>query len=369
MRSLVVCSNNFEEYSDRCISIESLTLNGNTINYALIESEDPDFDPERFPDSVLVKKTAFSCNYREIASMLNANAKISQIKNQIKYYPIGSEFVATVIAVGKNVKNLKVLDRVIPNGEYPFTSSINILPGLPTNHASRELEVLRAEKLFRIPDQIDDIVAAAFTIGAQTTYSMIEKLNIQEGKTVLITGINSNTSLFALNALKKRGVKIYGTSRDSRHHKKLYKLGLDGIFIISEQCDNILENSDVKNFLTLNGGFHYVIDPFADTHFTKVIDAMSMEGQYITCGVAEQFGIKTQNIKINLLLARIIQMNLSIYGNCLGTTNNLNKAVDDYVSGNLDVIIDSVFENNIKGFVEQTFKNKERFGKVVYKYS
>ncbi len=341
MRSLVVCSSNFENYYSKCIFNGSLSLDGHIINYALIESEDPHFDPELYPNHVLLKKTAFSCNYREIASMLNAYSKISMLKNEIKYYAIGSEFVATVIGVGKNVKNLKLMDRVIPNGEYPFTNSPDITPGLPTNHASREIEILPAEKLFKIPDLLEDNVASAFTIGAQTTYSMIDKLDIKTGKKVLITGISSNTSLFALNALKNMNVSVFGTSRDPRHRKKL---------------------------VAHNGGFDYIIDPFADVHLFKILEVMNMGAKYISCGVAEQFRIKNELVQINLIFARIIQNNLSILGNCLGTTENLSRAVEDYITGRLQVVIDSVFKGDIKGFIERSFLSKERLGKVVFRY-
>ncbi len=368
MRSLVVCSSNFENYYSKCIFNGSLSLDGHIINYPLIESEDPHFDPELYPNHVLLKKTAFSCNYREIASMLNAYSKISMLKNEIKYYAIGSEFVATVIGVGKNVKNLKLMDRVIPNGEYPFTNSPDITPGLPTNHASREIEILPAEKLFKIPDLLEDNVASAFTIGAQTTYSMIDKLDIKTGKKVLITGISSNTSLFALNALKNMNVSVFGTSRDPRHRKKLLDIGLDDFFVLTESVDNILENPEINKFVAHNGGFDYIIDPFADVHLFKILEVMNMGAKYISCGVAEQFRIKNELVQINLIFARIIQNNLSILGNCLGTTENLSRAVEDYITGRLQVVIDSVFKGDIKGFIERSFLSKERLGKVVFRY-
>ena len=57
-------------------------------------------------------------------------------------------------------------------------------------------------------------------------------------------------------------------------------------------------------------------------------------------------------------------------GNCLGTTEDLKNALQDYASGDLKVIIDSVFTGNQVGaFFDRTYNAPDRFGKVVYRYS
>ncbi|MCI0613174.1 zinc-binding alcohol dehydrogenase family protein, partial [bacterium] len=61
--------------------------------------------------------------------------------------------------------------------------------------------------------------------------------------------------------------------------------------------------------------------------------------------------------------------NLNILGNCLGLSQDLQQAIDDYASGSLNVIIDSMHSGNQAGnFIERTYNAKDRFGKVVYKY-
>jgi hypothetical protein len=62
--------------------------------------------------------------------------------------------------------------------------------------------------------------------------------------------------------------------------------------------------------------------------------------------------------------------NLHIIGNCIGQIGDLHRAVDDYVSGSLNVILDSVFSGGgIDSFLDKTYNAKDRFGKGVYKYS
>ena len=73
--------------------------------------------------------------------------------------------------------------RVMANNSYPAEQP-GIPGGLPGNNLSRELEIIPAAKLARIPDNMSDVEAAAFSIGAQTTFSMVRKLAIAAGSIV-----------------------------------------------------------------------------------------------------------------------------------------------------------------------------------------
>ena len=61
--------------------------------------------------------------------------------------------------------------------------------------------------------------------------------------------------------------------------------------------------------------------------------------------------------------------NIYLIGNCLGTTKDLQQAIQDCATGHFPVVVDSVFTGNqIKDFFERTYNAKERFGKVIYRY-
>jgi NADPH:quinone reductase-like Zn-dependent oxidoreductase len=61
--------------------------------------------------------------------------------------------------------------------------------------------------------------------------------------------------------------------------------------------------------------------------------------------------------------------NLQITGNCIGLTSDLQKAIEDFEAGKLEVIVDSVFSGSqISEFLHRTYNAKDRFGKVVYRY-
>jgi NADPH:quinone reductase-like Zn-dependent oxidoreductase len=73
-----------------------------------------------------------------------------------------------MISVGSEVTSLTARDWMIGNHNDSVEEAPDAPPGIATNHASREFEVLPAGKLMRIPDALDINQADGFGIGAQT---------------------------------------------------------------------------------------------------------------------------------------------------------------------------------------------------------
>jgi NADPH:quinone reductase-like Zn-dependent oxidoreductase len=354
------------------------TINGTVmldqvpVTCGIIETPDPEFrkgDPKN-EFSVLVRVSAFSLNYRDKNRIFTMAMKGSENG----FYVVGSEFVAEVLDVGPGVTELVPGDRVIGNNSYPSSGWDGVAPGVPTNHASKEVQVLHQAKLIKIPTSMPDEVAASFSIGAQTTYSMIRRLEMFEGANVLVTSGKSNTSLFAINALKNHNVNVYVTSTSHSFARELEQRGVKQIFVVPPECRNFVEHSEIAEKVMHAGGFHFVIDPYFDLHLSRVLDAMAIGAKYITCGLYDQYLALIQQPALpgygtGRELVTTMLKNLQITGNCIGLTSDLQKAIGDFDAGALDVIVDSVFSGSqISEFLDRTYNSKDRFGKVVYRY-
>ncbi|MDY6876286.1 MAG: zinc-binding alcohol dehydrogenase family protein [Chloroflexota bacterium] len=377
MRNVAVCGSKVKSLVPYNDSIETIEIEGIPVTCGIIPSKetDPDFDKKapqnRF--NVLVKIRSFSCNYRDKALVFAALNK----GGERSFYVVGSEFVSEVVDVGSEVTGFEIGDKVIGNNHYTGAGpSVNgVFEGLPTNHASKEYQVFHQAKLIKVPRKMPDEVAAAFSIGAQTAYSMIRKLNVTEGSNVLITAAKSNTSLFAINALKKHNVNIYATTTSMRFEKELKEMGVKELFQIDPTLESFTVHKRINKIAMEIGQFDCVFDPFFDLHLGKVIDVMAPGGRYVTCGLCNQYQsligqeFHYRGRDLQGVLALVISRNLQIIGNCIGLTEDLNNALKDYSSGRLDVVIDSVFSGNQVGaFFDRTYNVRERFGKVVYKY-
>lgn len=371
MRNVAVCGSRVRELLPGNRSVASLNVEGHDLTVALIETRDPSFDPraDATRSHVLIRVRGFSCNFRDLNLIISASKKAGDNA----FYPFGSDAVGEVLEVGADVTALRPGDRVISDNNY--TGGARPGEGVLTNHASKEYQIVPADRLVKIPDEMPDEVAAGFSIGAQTNYSMLRRLDLKPGMKVLVTAAKSNTSLFAINALRRRGVEVYATSTSPRFERELRELGVREL-IVAAAGEEFIRNEQMLGVLSRVGPFERVIDPFYDLHLQRVVDLMAPEGRYVTCGLYEQFtrgdGVEqSPRPRPDLLriMLPVLVRNLQLIGNCIGLTEDLTEALEDYRRGELNVCVDSVFKGEAVGdFLERTYNAKDRFGKVVYLY-
>jgi len=372
MRSVAVCGKLVEGLARLDSHFEQIELDGVPITCALLQTEAPNFDGRANGNEsqVLVNTKAFSCNYRDkkliFAALQNGAAQ--------SYYVIGSEFVGEVVAVGSEVVDLAVGDRVIGNNWYlgMLTRTNELREGVTTNHASKEFQVIHQSKLIRIPSQMPDTIAASFSLNSQSAYSMLRKLDLKPRSRILLTAAKSNVSLFVLNALRKYDVDIFVTSTSFSFEQRLKELGVTGIIKVSNNANGSVNQRSLHEGASRVGPFDSVVDPFFDLHFNSAIRLMAPGGRYITCGFV---GLKPSNgepephteVTTTEALEFAVLRNLQFIGNCLGSTEDLKNAIQDFTEGSYNVIVDSVHRGDqIASFFNRTYSARDRFGKVVY---
>jgi len=375
MRNISICGSKLQHSLTLPNIVQAMQIDGIDVFCGLIHTKESEFDANvpKNKFNVLVKKRAFSCNYRDKNLILKTAVHVPEER----FYTVGSDFVGEVVALGTEVTEFQVGDRVIGNNSYPDSGVVGLLPGVPTNNASKEYQSFHQAKLLKIPPEISDECAAAFSIGGQTTYSMIRKLDIEPGANVLVTAAKSNTSLFVINALKQHNVNLYATSTSRHFEQELKEMGVKQLIQVNPDDDDWLTSPDILHIYQETGGFNYIIDPFFDLHIGKVISLFvpGFGGKYITCGLYEQYSQLTGNefqyhgLQFSQILATMVVNNIYLIGNCLGTTKDLQQAIQDCAIGHFPVVVDSVFTGNqVKDFFQRTYNAKERFGKVIYRY-
>lgn len=345
------------------------TLHGTTVHFALVRRPDVDFDaadPAHAHD-VLVRVHAFSCNYREKGRLLQAARREAG-----GYMVLGSEFAGTVVKVGTAVDDLRPGERVFGDGTVEATAAHL---GLSTQRASQELQVLPRAKLMRFPATMPFATAAAFSVGAQTAYALVRRLRPARGAQIAVTAASSNTSLFAIAALVARGHDVHALTTSADSVPALRALGVRDCCLLAR--DQAAEPR-LAAYLAAHGleQFDAVLDPFMDIYLRKLVRHLRRGGTYITCGVYQQFSedvadaFMEQGLPLDEVFSLIIRKNLSLVGNNLGTTGDLEEALADYAAGRLPVPLDTVAgAGELARFVERTYPARGRSGKVVFTYS
>lgn len=334
-----------------------------------MEVPDPDFTSLFNSHSVVVKVQAFSCNYRDRSFIHHFGERCMTLSGNQKYFysPVGSEFVGQVVKIGSEVRSLHLGDRVMSDNSYPFKSDGSI-GGVSTNFASQRFLLFSEHQLIKVPDTMSNEVAAAFSLSAQTAYSMVRKADIKDGDNVLITALTSNTSLAIVERLKscKAKINIYGMSSKAGSLKKYIKeWGLKDIYLPPFLQDSQFGENDY-----IDKKFDVIFDPFIDLYFRDLLNHINFNSKYIFCGFYQQHpsykGI--QNSPLTMYGSCIIH-NMSLIGNCLGDREDLEKALSDFSEGRFSMNIDSVYTGNqLVEFFQKSFL-KERIGKVIYMYT
>jgi NADPH:quinone reductase-like Zn-dependent oxidoreductase len=347
-------------------SPEPISIQDTSLWCGHVTSPAPAFDPASGVDAhrALVRVRAFSCNFRDRYLILKALADLPDGRP----YTVGSEFAGDVVATGAKVTRVRAADRVMADNLWPYPEPTGWRRGVPTNHASWEYLVVHEEHLARVPDGMDYVQAAAFSIGGQTAYSMVGKLGLGEGDHALVTAGTSNTSLFSIAALRARGVQTWVTTASERFRGAFEELGVSAVFTVDPAARTWLDHATMVATTSRLGGFHGVIDPFCDTHLAKVLPFLRQGGRYVTCGMSDvEPGHGGADLRTGLAIA--IFRNLHIIGNCSGQREHLDEAIRDHANGRLPVRIDSVFCGDAAAtFVDRTFNARDRFGKVVFSY-
>ncbi|MCS9983887.1 NADP-dependent oxidoreductase [Weissella paramesenteroides] len=111
----------------------------------------------------------------------------------------GSSVVGEVVAIGSDVTDFKVGDRIAA-----------------TRHQKTYAELVPVGQSVatKVPDSIDDVHAVAAVIGAATGYQMIHRdLNVQPGQKVLIQGGAGAVGSVAVQAALNIGAQVYATAK------------------------------------------------------------------------------------------------------------------------------------------------------------
>lgn len=349
--------------------LHDVRVDGVDAMVGMLPLADVAFDPtsEQHRHAVLVRVSAFSLNYREKHRVLS----VSEVPDK-QYRVLGSEFVGLIEAVGIDVLNLKAGDRVIGNGCVDLGVSA---PGLTSTRASAERQILAAHKVAKISDAMPDEVAAAFSVGAQTAYSMVNRLPLLPGENVLVTGATSNTSLFALKKLLGKGIKVHAITTNPASVKPLQAMRVTNLCLIDKELDF---KEQMQKYLAESGVpyFDHVIDPFMDVYLPKLLPFVRRFGFYVSCGVARQSTLaqldsySTVGMPVQEVFSLLLRKSIALIGNNLGSAEDLNEALQDYECGKLRVNIAQVFDRDeqLAEFIHRSFCHAQRFGKVVFKY-
>ncbi|MGY9073869.1 MAG: quinone oxidoreductase family protein [Acidimicrobiales bacterium] len=261
---------------------------------------------------------------------------------------VGYQAAGTVVAVGDKVTNLVEGQRVVATMGHG-------------SHA--ELLSVPAGACYAIPDSLSVDEAAGIPIEYGTAHDcLFEFGRLQPGETVLIQAGAGGVGLAAIQLAHAAGATVLATASSDDRLARLGEYGLD-------HAINYVEQDVAREVMALteNRGVDLVVDPVGGKTLEASIASLAYRGRISWVGQAGRADTPPE-------VWPIMQKNGSISGVFLGAEMGMNPQrtrpmiealVARIGTGELKVVVDSVFPLEEAGAAHTYIESRQAFGRVL----
>jgi len=210
------------------------------------------------PGQALVRNTAIALNFYDVYERTGLYPVDLPA-------PLGCESAGVVEAIGEDVHDIKVGDRVA------------VLAG-PGNYA--QAMIADAGQLVVLPEGMDDKVAAAAMTKAMTVEYLLERcFKVRRGQTILFHAAAGGVGLIACQWAQALGARIIGTVSTTVKAELARQNGCDVPLILGQ--DNLVERVMEE---TKGAGVPVVYDSIGKDTFEDSLDCLARLGMLVSFG-------------------------------------------------------------------------------------
>lgn len=264
---------------------------------------------------------------------------------------LGLEIAGTIAEVGRRVTKWKVGDKVfglIPGGGYA------------------EYAVIHQDMAMKIPENLSFEQAAAIPEVFLTAYqALVWHGKLRKGESVLVHAGASGVGTAAIQIAKEMGAHVFVTASAEKHQVCL-DLGADRAIDYRKEdfSERVLEFTGGK-------GVDLIIDFIAGPYLNQNIKSLAVDGRLVNLAVLG--GTKVKEFEMGSILFK----RLTIIGSTLRSrdlayqiqlTEEFSRyALEKFQSGQMEPIIDSVFDWSEAAKAHTYMEENRNKGKVVLK--
>ncbi len=305
-------------------------------------------EPTPGPEQILVRVRACALNR---ADLLQRRGKYAPPPGESDI--LGLEIAGEVAALGGNVKNFKM-------GEKVF--------GLVASGAYAEYCLLDQGMAMRIPERFSFQTAASIPEAFLTAQEAVFTLGqLQPKESILIHAGGSGVGSAAIQLARCVDAKIFATTSDETKFTKITAFGADEILNYKKQdfAAEILR-------LTNNEGVNVIIDFVGAEYLTQHLQLLQTAGRMTLVGMMG--GSKTE-IDISMLLAKRLQLKglmmrmRPLAEKRLITQHFQEKWLPLFNTGRLFPVIDSVFNYHDVQAAHRHMESNRNVGKIILTFN
>jgi NADPH2:quinone reductase len=260
----------------------------------------------------------------------------------------GVEGAGIVEAVGQGVYGVAVGDRVA----WAFA---------PGGYAQQA--VVPANKLIRIPEEIDSQVAAAALLQGMTAHYLTHStFTVEPSHTVLVHAAAGATGQLIVQMAKQHGARVFGTASSASKAAQAIKMGADEVILYSQK-----DFADEVKMLTDGEGVDVVYDSVGQATFEGSLDCLRPRGYLVlfgqSSGPVPPFDPSILNQKGSLFLTR------PSLGHYVATREELEQRASDVFSGimagTLKITIDRALPLAEAAAAHEALESRSTLGKIL----
>ena len=330
-------------------------------------------NPEPRSDEVVFKVISAGLNYDDIWGMRGKPLAIPLP------HISGTDAAGIVTAIGEDVKNIKVGDRVVSHGNMScrvckactdgreFDCKKRTIWGFETGPlwgGYCQFTHLPEVNVLKIPEGVsyDDAAAASMTL-LTSWHMLVGRAKIQPGQLVLIMGGSSGIGTFGIQIAKLFGCIVIATASPDKLDKCL-ELGAD--FAVDHRKDDWHKEvrAIAKKIPKPHGdvlGVDVIFEHIGGSHWNKELTLLNYGGTIVTTGATTGYDAKTD-------LRHIFFKGINILGSTQGTRSELEEGFYWMSKGKIKSVIDSVYslDDAVKAH-NKMLNGKGLFGKILIK--
>ncbi len=330
-------------------------------------------EPKPKSNEVVFKIKAAALNYDDIWAMRGKPIEIPMP------HISGTDAAGEVIAVGDDVKQIQIGDRVVSNGNLTCRVCKECTSGREYDCRKRkiwgfqtgplwggfcEVTHLPESNVIKIPDSLRYEEAAAASMTLMTSWHMlVGRAKIRPGQTVLIMGGGSGMGIFGIQIAKLYNCDVIATASQDKLDK-CKQLGAD--YAVDHRKEDW--HKEVRQITKELGrkkgkpvGVDVIFEHIGGSHWNKELTLLKYGSTVVTTGATTGYDVKTD-------LRHIFFKGINVLGSTQGTRAELESGLYWMSKGKIKVIIDSEYtlENAVKAH-NRMLNGKGLFGKILMK--
>ncbi len=329
--------------------------------------------PKPKPKEVVFKVKAAALNYDDIWGMRGKPIEIPMP------HISGTDASGEVVAVGEDVKHIKIGDRIVSHGNLSCRICKACTSGREYDCRNRkiwgfqtgplwggfcEFTQLPEVNVIKIPENVSYDEAAAASMTLLTSWHMlVGRAKIRPGQTVLVMGGGSGMGTFGIQIAKLYNCDVIATSGPDKLDK-CKELGAD--YAVDHRKEDWHKevraiSKEIAKKKGKDAGIDVIYEHIGGTHWNKELTLLKYGATIVTTGATTGYDVQTD-------LRHVFFKGTNILGSTQGTRAELEQGLYWMSQGKIKAIIDS--EYTLEQAAEAHTKmltGKGLFGKILMK--